>query len=378
MRHAPTRSSPPADGCPAGSQVGTVSFVTPLLPPLTGKVYFGDGFRLYIVAVRQRRAWSSCPGDVKLDPATGQITTVFDNLPQVPFTSFALSFQGGPKAVLANPGACGEKEVTALLTPWSGGAAKTATATFTIDADGKGGACTAAAFAPALQVASDSTAAGRPAGKVTLAISRPDGSQDLSRVTTELPPGLAGSLKGVPVCGDAAAAAGACPEASRVGSVSSLAGTGDAPVSLSGGVYLTGAYDGGFAGLAIVIPGKVGPVDLGTVIVRGSIALRADGGLTVRTTPLPRLIGGVPVSIRQLALSFDRPGFILNASSCSLKAVRAVLEGVDGATRDRRGALPGDRLRRPAVLAAHRGDRRQARRDRGGQGAAAARDGARP
>ena len=67
--------------------------------------------------------------------------------------------------MLANPGACGEKAVTALLTPWSGGAAKTATATFTIDADGKGGACTAAAFAPALQVASDSTAAGRPGGQ---------------------------------------------------------------------------------------------------------------------------------------------------------------------------------------------------------------------
>jgi hypothetical protein len=81
------------------------------------------------------------------------------------------------------------------------------------------------------------------------------------------------------VCADAAADAGACPAGSRVGSVSSLAGTGDAPVSLSGAVYLTGPYDGGFAGLAIVIPGKVGPVDLGTVIVRGSIALRADGGL---------------------------------------------------------------------------------------------------
>ena len=114
--------------------------------------------------------------------------------------------------------------------------------------------------------------------------------------------------------------------------MSSLAGSGDAPVSLAGAVYLTGPYDGGFGGLAIVIPGKVGPVDLGTVIVRGSIALRADGGLTVRTTPLPRLIGGVPVSIRQLALSFDRPGFILNASSCTPKTVRAVLEGVDGAT----------------------------------------------
>jgi hypothetical protein len=167
---------------------------------------------------------------------------------------------------------------------------------------------------------------------VTLEVSRPDGSQDLSRVTTEMPPGLAGSLKGVPVCGDAEAAAGACPAASRVGSVSSLAGSGDAPVSLAGAVYLTGPFDGGFAGLAIVIPGKVGPVDLGTVIVRGSIALRPDGGLTVRTTALPRLIGGVPVSIRQLALTFDRPGFILNASSCAAQAVRAVLEGVDGAT----------------------------------------------
>jgi hypothetical protein len=318
-------------GCPAGSQVGTVSFETPLLPTLTGKVYFGDGFRLYIV-VSGSGVLVKLPGDVELDPATGQITTVFDNLPQVPFTRFALSFQGGPKAVLANPVACGTKAVSALLTPWSGTAPKTATATFTIDADGKGGACATPAFAPTLRTSAQSTAAGRPAGAVTLEISRPDGSPDIARVATEMPPRLAGSLKGVPVCGEAEAGAGGCPAASRVGSVSTIAGSGDAPVTLAGAVYLTGPYDGGFAGLAIVIPGKVGPVDLGTVIVRGGIALRADGGLTVRTTPLPRLIGGVPVSIRSLALTFDRPGFILNASSCAPQAIRAVLEGVDGAT----------------------------------------------
>ena len=68
------------------------------------------------------------PGDVHLDPATGRITTVFDNLPQVPFTSFALTFQGGSHAVLANPAACGVKQVSALLTPWSGTAPKTAVA----------------------------------------------------------------------------------------------------------------------------------------------------------------------------------------------------------------------------------------------------------
>ncbi|MDA0161540.1 hypothetical protein OM076_14785 [Solirubrobacter ginsenosidimutans] len=319
------------DGCPAASQVGTVTFVTPLLGSLGGKVYFGDGFRLYIV-VQGSGVLVKIPGDVKLDPATGQITTIFDNLPQVPFTSFALTFQGGSHAVLANPSSCGTKNLSAVLTPWSGTAPKTVGASFTIDADGHGGACTLAAFNPALRIGADSTAAGRPAGAVTLEVSRADGTQDLTRVTTELPPGLAGSLKGVPVCADAAADAGACPAESRVGSVSSLAGTGDAPVALNGAVYLTGAYDGGFAGLAIVIPGKVGPVDLGTVIVRGSIALRPDGGLTVRTTPLPRLIGGVPVSIRQLALTFDRPGFILNASSCAPQEVRAVLEGADGGT----------------------------------------------
>ena len=47
---------------------------------------------------------------------------------------------------------------------------------------------------------------------------------------------------------------------------------------------------------------------------------------------MPALVGGVPVSIRQLAFSFDRPGFILNASSCVLQEVRAVLEGAEGAT----------------------------------------------
>jgi hypothetical protein len=317
-------------GCPDASQVGTVSFVTPLLGTLGGKVYFGDGFRLYIV-VAGSGVLVKLPGDVHLDPATGQITTVFDNLPQVPFTSFALSFQGGSHAVLANPASCGAKRVSALLTPWSGTAPKTATASFTIDADGHGGACTQASFAPGLRIAAASTAAGRPAGAVTLEVSRPDGSQDLSRVTTLLPPGLAGSLKGVPVCSDAAADAGACPASTRVGSVSALAGSGDAPVALAGTVSLTGPADGGLAGLAIAIPGKVGPVDLGTVVVRAAILLRPDGGLTVRTGTLPRLVGGVPVSIRSLALTLDRPGFIRNASSCAAQQVTAVLDGVDGA-----------------------------------------------
>ena len=316
-------------GCPDGSQIGTVSFVTPLLGTLGGKVYFGDGFALYIV-VSGDGVLVKLPGQVQLNPANGQITTVFDNLPQVPFTSFSLSFQGGSHAVLANPAACGEKTVSAALTPWSGTATKTATATFTIDADGHGGACTEAAFAPGLSVAADSTAAGRPAGAVTLSVSRPDGSPDIARVTTVLPPGLAGSLKGVPVCPEANANAGTCPASTQVGVVDAQAGSGDAPVVLTGTVSLTGPYDGGLAGLAIALPGKVGPVDLGTVVVRASIVLRPDGGLNVRTSTLPQFVGGVPVSIRQLSLILNRPGFILNSSSCAPQQVAAVLDATNG------------------------------------------------
>jgi hypothetical protein len=132
------------------------------------------------------------------------------------------------------------------------------------------------------------------------------------------------------VCPDAAADAGTCPADTRVGSVNASAGSGAAPVPLSGTVSLTGPTDGGLAGLAIAIPGKVGPVDLGTVVVRASIALRPDGGLDVRTRPLPRLVGGVPVSIRSLALTLDRPGFILNSSSCAPQQINAVIEGADG------------------------------------------------
>ena len=110
-----------------------MSFATPLLGTLPGKVFFGDGFKLYVV-VDGSGVHVALPGDVRLDPATGQITTVFDDLPQVPFSSFALTFRGGPNAVLANPTSCGTKTVSALLTPWSGTPAKAATGTFAIDA----------------------------------------------------------------------------------------------------------------------------------------------------------------------------------------------------------------------------------------------------
>jgi hypothetical protein len=319
-------------GCPAASQIGTVRFDTPLIGTLTGKVFFGTpaaGAYPVLVAVDQHGVRIKLTGTVTLDPRTGRITTLFDNLPQVPFTAFALTFNGGDRAVLANPGTCGSKALTATLTPWSGNAAKTATAGFTVTGCPAGGV----PFRPTLQVTSDSTAAGRPAGALSITIARPDGDQDISRVETVLPPGLAASLTGVPMCPEPAASTGACPAGSRLGSVTAQVGTGASPVSLTGGVFLTGPAEGGLAGLAIVLPGRVGPVDLGTVVVRAGLLLRPeDGGVTVRTAPLPAVVGGVPVSVRSLTLRLDRPGFALNPSSCAVQAVRANLTAAGGAT----------------------------------------------
>jgi hypothetical protein len=319
-------------GCPAASQIGTVSFATPLIGTLAGKVFFGtpaNGRYPTLVAVDDHGVHLHLTGTVTLDQRTGQISTVFDDLPPVPFTSFTLSFQGGDKAVLANPPTCGTKTLTATLTPWSGNAAKTATASFTTTGCPAGGI----PFRPTLSVASGSTAAGRPAGALSITIARPDGDQDISRVETQLPPGLAASLSGVPFCGEADANAGTCPDATRLGSVTALVGTGGAPVTLTGGVFLTGPAEGGLAGLAIVLPGRVGPVDLGTVVTRAGLLLRpSDGGVTVRTAPLPQIVGGVPVSIRSLTLRLDRPGFTVNPSSCATQTVAANLTAAGGAT----------------------------------------------
>ncbi|HEX4670792.1 MAG TPA: hypothetical protein VH279_00920, partial [Solirubrobacteraceae bacterium] len=191
-----------ASSCPAASQIGSVSFNTPLIAQaLAGRVFFGQpasGVYPLLVAVDDHGVHLKLTGQVTLDQATGQITTVFDDLPQVPFTSFALTFQGGDRAVLANPSSCGPKTLSATLTPWSGNAPKTVTAAYSVT-----GCTTPTPFRPTLAVKSDSTLAGRPSGALAITIARPDGDQDFGAVETNLPPGLAGKLSGVPLCSEA-------------------------------------------------------------------------------------------------------------------------------------------------------------------------------
>src|SRR6185436_19198058 len=91
-------------------------------------------------------------GGVTLNASTGQVTTSFQDLPQLPFTTFNLTFQGGDLSVLVNPQTCGTNTSTADLTPYARltdptPPNATPNASFTTSFDGAGAPC-AAAFKP--------------------------------------------------------------------------------------------------------------------------------------------------------------------------------------------------------------------------------------
>jgi hypothetical protein len=308
-----------APACPASSEIGDVEFVTPLIGTLTGKVYFGTPTPTAklrnFVSVEDPRLRVKLIGDVTADPVTGQVENVFPDSPQVPFTEFRFHYKGGPNAVLSAPSTCGSFTAVATMTPYNGGAAATPSDSF--DTIG----CPAPAFTPTLGVSSTATSAGADTA-LTVQIDRPDRQARLLRSTVSLPPGLAGRLGAVPACPVAQARAAACSESSRVGSANVTVGNGSSPLTLPARVYLTPGFDGAVAGLAIVVPAKVGPIDLGTVVTMAKLRLRpGDAGIDVETEDLPQIIDGIPTPYRSIQLTINRAGFMVNPTSCAPQTV---------------------------------------------------------
>src|SRR5262249_22292357 len=114
-----------ADSCPDASKVGTVAITTPLLPDqLTGSAYIGAPIpgqtsRVFLAAAGDN-VNVHLSGQVNPNSNTGQLTTVFDQNPQLPFSDLTLRLFGGPMAALANPETCGAFTTTSDITSWSG------------------------------------------------------------------------------------------------------------------------------------------------------------------------------------------------------------------------------------------------------------------
>jgi hypothetical protein len=325
--------------CPASSQIGTASFVSPQLGGFSGNVYLSTGtaddvIRLFVdVPVLDGSLHVKLVGDVRPNPATGQVTTVFDNLPPTAFTDFTLKLTGGSHAGLLTPAACGTGTVTADLTPFNGQPDSTPASPFTTSFDGNGGACPNL-FRPSLSASLSNPAAGQ-TSSYSLTFARPDRDRQFDAASINLPAGLVGNLAlpGLTKCSLEAAEAGACRTSSRLGPAQVNVGPasqGSTPVTLTGDVFLTEALQPGDpAGLSVRVPAKIGAIDLGKSIIPVRLALRPDGGLTA-TTSLPQFQDGVPTDISSATITLDRPGFMRTPSSCGLQRYAATFTGIGG------------------------------------------------
>jgi hypothetical protein len=333
--------------CPEAAKVGTVEIHTPLLPnPLVGAAYlatqnanpFQSLVALYIVARDPiSGVLVKLAGQVTPDPVTGQLVSTFKETPQLPFEDLSLHFFGGSRAPLGTPALCGTYTTTASIAPWSGNAPAQPFSQFQITSGPNGSACSnPLSFKPMLAAGTTSIQAGGYT-PFRMTMSREDGEQGLQSVQLKMPPGLLGTLSTVKLCGEPQADAGTCGPESLIGHTIVSVGVGGNPYSVTGGqVFITGPYDGAPYGLSIVNPAKAGPFNLGNVVVRAKIEVdRTTAALTITTDPsgpyaIPHILDGIPLEIKHVNVSIDRPGFTFNPTNCSPLTIGGSLGSSEG------------------------------------------------
>ena len=333
--------------CPQESKIGSLEMTTPLFAGvLTGALYlaaqdanpFQSVLAAYVVVDDPLTGVVlKIAGELRADPRTGRLTVVLAESPQLPFSDLKLHFFGGSTALLATPQSCGTYTTDSELAPWSiEGSELPATPfdSFAIDSGCVSG------FAPTFTGGGTSLQAGA-ATSLQASFSRQDSDQQLAGWSVSLPPGLLADVGGVPLCPEAAASAGSCPEASQVGTVLVGAGSGPNPLFVPGRAYLTGPYNGGAYGLSLVVPVIAGPFDFGTVVMRASVRIDPHTAqVTVVSDPFPTIldvtgangqVSGIPIRLRRVDVELNRPGFMLNPTNCNPMALDAAISSAQGA-----------------------------------------------
>jgi len=357
-------------GCPAGSKLGTVEAQSPLLEgkTLKGALYiatpydnpFNSLIALYITVKEPDLGVSvKLAGKVEPDPKTGQLITTFGdpsssdpafrNIPQLPVSRFRVHFREGGRSPLITPPTCGTYTTTAKLTPWANPQSSYVTSSdFSVIGGVNGGACPPGGtqpFEPGFAAGSINNSAGTYA-PFFLRFTRRDGDQDLTRFDSIFPPGLTGKLAGVGKCSDAAIAAAkaksgrqelaspSCPENSLIGHAEGGAGVGSQLTYVAGKIYLAGPIGGAPLSVVAIVPAVAGPFDVGTVVVRQALRINprtaeveVDGSVS---DPIPHILAGIPLRVRDIQAHVDRQNFTLNPTGCERSQVRARLWGGGG------------------------------------------------
>jgi hypothetical protein len=345
-------------GCPSDSQIGVVHVKSPdLEEELNGEAYLaapecdpctpqqaegGQMVRLFVQVVGEGEdaVVVKLEGTSQINQQTGQVTTTFANLPQLPFSSFQLILNGGERAALANPRTCGLATSGIDLTPWSTPFTPDATPTSSFEVDE---GCFGPQFNPSFVAGTSSNQAGS-FSPTTLTFGRSDSDEYLDGLQLTAPPGLLGMISSVTQCPEPQASQGTCPSSSEVGEVTTEVGPGTDPYTITGGkAYLTGPYKGAPYGASIVIPAKAGPFTLagntgnGTDVVRAAVTINPETGqFTVTTDPFPTQLDGIPIQIRQVTTTLGAGNnFTFNPTSCEKMTLNGTLVSVGGASANR-------------------------------------------
>ena len=371
---AETAFSAEGDGCPNGAKIGELEVATPLFDDrLEGAVYlaqpddpatrspgaenpFDSLIALYLLAKSpQRGVQVKVAGEVVPHPRTGRLTATFDDLPQLPYDELEAVLRSGQRAPLISPPACGTHLTRIDLAPWGGTLPVTRNETHTDIGAGIGtGPCPSGTppFAPGAVAGGLNSNVGSYT-PYFVHLSRQDTEQEITSYSLVLPKGVTGKLAGVPFCSDAAIAASrgrrglaesadpSCPAASQVGRTLTGYGVGPALTYAPGRIYLAGPYNGRPLSLVTINSATVGPFDLGTIVIRSAFEvdpvtaqLRIDSRAS---DPIPHILGGIPLHLRDVRVYVDRPEFTRNPTSCEPSQMESTLTGAGARFDD-----PGD------------------------------------
>jgi uncharacterized repeat protein (TIGR01451 family) len=379
--------TPVGVGCPIESKLGTVHIKTPALNEEgTGSVYLatpyanpfsevghpgGSLLALYVIArFPVRGVVVKVAGKVMANPITGRLVTTFEGvpalkgpslagLPPVPFSLFTFQFHQGETSPLVTPPACGSYEVKAELVPWSEPSQilTDISPAFEITSNNLGGACPSGGvppFNPKVISGTEHNTAGS-YSPFYLRIVREDGEQELTKFTSIFPPGLTGNLSGIPFCPEADIEASrsvtgaqelehpSCPAASEIGHTLVGAGVGSVLAEAPGKIYLAGAYHGSALSVVSITAAKVGPFDLGTVVIRFALSINPITAQVeingANSDPIPHIIDGIVVHVRDIRAYISREKFILNPTTCDPSTIS---ESITGAGAD--PANPADQM----------------------------------
>ena len=214
---AETAYSGPGEGCPEASKIGTVELETPLLEGrlLKGSLFLATPYEnpsssllaLYLT-LREPQAgvFVSQALEVKPDPATGQLVSVADEIPQLPFSQLRVHLRsGGRPPLISGPLLRGRPAPRRPSTP-------TRPPTPVDQHRRPPRSSPAPPAAPAPRRPRPSTRAFKPARLSAAAgayspfymrLTRKDGEQDMGRFSFTLPPGVVPKLAGIPYCSEA-------------------------------------------------------------------------------------------------------------------------------------------------------------------------------